>query len=200
MAATAIIGVTQNGDIGGAGISRFMIQSGGSAPSQGVVDAVCAALKTFYNAVDLYAPSEITYTLSSTVQIVEDTTGLLLGELAPTTVWSEGGAGSGSYAAGVGCRFYWHTGTIVGRRTVRGATLFAPLVAAAFTTAGALSPGVLGAATAAARAYLTAAAAGGAVPVIWHRPAKLVHTGGLAVPIISVSMSPKPCSVASRRS
>jgi hypothetical protein len=196
-----IFGVTQNGDIGGAGISRFAVLGDGSAPLTNTqLNAVAAALNTMYSAWKLLSPSSVTFAVFPTVQVITVETGALTAELNIPTPGTVQAGSVGNYAAGTGARIYWHTVTIKNRRLIRGATYVTPLVASAFGTNGAVLGTTANTITTAATAYIAAILAAGVFPSVYSRPPKTLPGSGLLGAISSASVSLKPASVRSRRS
>lgn len=124
-------------------------------------------LETFFNAIKANIPSSVTITIPSNGDILEDTTGELIG------TWSEPGTGgvvvgtfAGDFARGVGAKVNWLTDGIYRGRRVKGRTFIVPIGAGLFGLDGLLDPATQTALQTAASAFHTA------VPeqVIWSRP------------------------------
>ena len=114
-------------------------------------------------------PSDVTITPERTGDIIEDTTGALVGAWVGGVVTASVGAVAGKYAAPVGCHVRWDTATILDKKRLRGRTFVVPLSAVEFTASGSIDPGATGTFQAAATQFIVAQSASA---VIWHRPFK----------------------------
>jgi hypothetical protein len=110
------------------------------------------------------------------------------------------GTGDTNYASGTGARGYWHTGTVKGRRIIRGATYFTPLCSNAFGATGSTAVALQTQLSAAMLTYVTTLTAATLVPMVYSRPKKGATVGGVAAPITGTSCGPQPGSLRSRRS
>lgn len=197
----AIAQVDSSSDIGGVGINRYYLDGGAVAFSDTVLGAWAILIMDIYTAISAVVPGSVTYTFQPTVKIVEATSGGLITEVLPSAVPSPVvGEGTSGYAGGSGARVYWHTGTVHGRRFIRGATYLTPLASAAYDSSGGIASSVVTTIQGAAEAYVAAAALVGGLPVIWHRPLKGATTGGVTGQIVAASVSQQPGSLRSRRS
>lgn len=100
-----------------------------------------ADVRAFFEAIKANIPSAVTITVPNEGDILEATTGDLIG------AWSEPSGGgvttgtfSGDYAQGVGVRVKWNTAGIYRGRRVKGSTFIVPIGAALFGTNGLLDP------------------------------------------------------------
>lgn len=144
----------------GSGVSTFMFLESGTG--------LVAAVEAFFDALAGYIPNDVSITIPAAGDIVESTTGELVG------AWSEGavsgttnGTFIGTYPRGVGTRFVWETEGIVNGRRIKGSTFLVPFGASNFDDGGQLS--------AAASALLTGIGndlidAAGNTMVVWSRP------------------------------
>lgn len=197
----AIATVEISADIGGVGINRFYMNTGLSGPPTPTeLTGWAEAILFLYNAGAAVIPDSVLFTIQPVVKVVDDESGALITELPiPTPPAPIAGTGSSGYAAGSGIRLYWHTGTISGRRFIRGATYITPLASAAYDSNGGISSVVVSTFTTAGASYLTAMGGVGGAPTIWHRPAKGTHTGGISGTIVSCTATQQPGSLRSRR-
>lgn len=122
--------------ITGGGLSTFYFATSGSGTA--------ASVKAFFTAIAGRVPAGVTWTVPTSGDLIEDTTGALAG------AWSEpsgGGVvtstGAVNYAAGVGCRVSWQTTGIHNGRRVKGSTFIVPLVSAVYATDGTIDSVVL---------------------------------------------------------
>jgi hypothetical protein len=198
----AVFEADMTADIGGVGMSRFHARhSTGGAINDADANTVGAAIAAMYTAVKAFYPSSVTVTVSPVYKLIDETSAGLVGELSmsapPVPI---AGGGVGQYAGGTGARIYWHTGTVKGRRFIRGATYCTPLNTNAYASGGGLAPSIVTAFVAAAGDYANAVTSGGLQPCIYSRPAKGETTGGVAGPITGWTVSAQPGSLRSRRS
>ena len=195
------ITVTQAGDVGGIGQSKFWFQRvDATTPLVADCNAAAAAVHGLYNSVKGDLASTITWTFLGVVDLVDHATAAPQGVVAlssvPATV---PGTAGGSYPGGVGGRLNWKTPSVHGRRYIRGCTFFTPMPAAEYTGSGALGSGVISDFNTAAAAYIAAMAAANLDPIIWHRPPKGTFSGGAVGLITAGIMSSTPASLRSRR-
>lgn len=201
MVAIGAITVRQSGDIGGIGQSKFYFQrSDATTPTVGDCNAAAAAVHAIYSACHGDLSNSTTYTFLGVVDLVDHATAAPAGIVALSAVPADvAGSAGGSYPAGVGGRLNWHTGSVHGRRYIRGCTFFTPMPAALYTGTGELGSGVIGDFDTAAATYITSMAAANLDPIIWHRPPVHTFAGGAVGLITAGIMSPTPASLRSRR-
>lgn len=198
----AMCEVHVTGDIGGAGISRlFWQRQDATTPIGSDCNSAGAALHTMFAAWALLCAGPIGFQIDPLVQLYAHDTGLVAGQLImsspPAAITSGGG---GDYAAGVGARVNWHTGSVHGRRYIRGATFVVPLTSSSYATNGSVGSGTATSISAAAQAYIAAMNAASLEAIVWHRPTKGVHTGGAVGLVTNGICSTVPAGLRSRRS
>jgi hypothetical protein len=193
--------VTQQGDIGGVGMSRFHCETAaGLAVAPADITAWHNALRTLYNSQIGSIPSDITYHVAPQVQVLEVSNAALIQNLVnPSPPAAVVCAGAGNYAAGTGCRINWQTGTVKNRRLIRGATFLNPLALGGYTSGGAISGSFESALATALVNYLNSMSAAGLVPVIYSRPTKAAPETGADGAITGATVSVAPSSLRSRR-
>lgn len=171
----------------GDGLSTFYWGSGGVAGYPGAVLA-------FFNAIKGLVPVGVTWTVPSSGDLLDDTTGALQGSWSIAGGGTVASAGGTTYAAGVGSRVVWQTGAIRGGRRVRGSTFIVPLGTTQYDADGTIAPAALTTLGTAAANYLTAVGSNG---LIWSRP----RTGlaGQAVPITAALTPDKVSWLRGRR-
>lgn len=161
MAQIARCRVAWSGDIvTGPGLSTFYWDSAGLA-------GYPAAVSTFFGAVKALFPAGVSWSIPSDGDVLEDTTGELVGTWSITGGSVVSSTGAGSFARGVGARVSWQTAEIRGGRRVRGTTFLAPLTTGSFDGTGAVSVTAANTIQTAAAAYLTDTAGHA---VVWSRP------------------------------
>jgi len=196
-----VFAVTQSGDIGGAGISRFAVSPGGSGPFTNTqLNAIAAALLAMYTSVKSILPLNMLFTVAPTVQMVEDTTHGLVGQENIPTTGNVTGQTASSYMAGMGARMYWHTNQVRHGRLVRGATYMTPLSNSAMNSNGALTASAATQVAAAGNAYIAALNAASTPPMVLCRPTTKGGSDGTSVIISACTVSTKPAGMRSRRS
>ena len=164
------------------GVSVFYGQSGAAAN---------AALKTFFTAVQSLFPAGLTWSIPTTGDTIDSTTGGLLGSwvnviASPSVVAS----GAANYAAGCGAFIKWETGAIFGRRRLKGRTFMAPLINSAYDAGTILNSNLATLQTAASN-LVTAN-----VLYVWHRPGS---SGSGAVAPTAATVPDQVTSLKTRR-
>jgi hypothetical protein len=189
------------GGPGGVGLSRQHFQRidlGVITPTDAA--AAAAAYRGLWFTAGTYMPDDITVSVASPCAVVDDATGAPITEVAPSSFPAAVvGSVSTGWAAGVGCRINLGTANVINRRFVRGAIFIVPLAGSAFDTNGFVSTGPVGAIAGAAATYAAAMTAAGLNHIVWHRPAKGTHVGGVAAPVLTVSVKPGAAVLRSRR-
>jgi hypothetical protein len=136
--------------------------------------ATLPLIRTFFEAVKGQLPSGTTLTYPGSGDVVTIETGIVTGGWSATPPAATVGTGTGVFSGRTGGVVGWTTGTVVGRRLVRGRTFIVPIVAAAYDSDGTLQNATVAAWLTAAQALATNAAA----PLIYHRP--VGGSGGIA--------------------
>lgn len=158
---------------GGAGTTTFHMGASSAAAGAGV-----PAFRAFFDAVKSNLPPDVTITFPSTVDLVDEATGTLVGSIGSSPVASVTGIGSGVYSAPTGGRVRWLTNEIVGGRRVRGTTFIVPMTGASYSADGTLSAAAVTVLGNAATALLATTSLDLAV---YHRPTSASPTSGQAV-------------------
>jgi len=194
--------VTQTGDAGGSGVSRFAWRTGGSgAPLPADASAAAFALNNLYNAMKSHFPSTVTHTFDPLVEYVDEVSALVSGTVVASSVPQPitGAGGQSGYPAGVGLRINWRTAFIHNRRFMRGCTFLVPLDGTSYGQGGNILGSVQSAAVTAATSYLTGMQGVLLTPVIYHRPLKGQVTGGVSASIQNATVEVAPSVLRSRR-
>lgn len=188
------------GDIGGAGISRWRFtRNDATFLTPADAQAAGTAIRAFYNSSNSF-PTGVSAQVDAAVEFFDLATALVGGTLTMTAPPAAVvGAIGGNYGAGLGVRVNWKTTQTLGRRLMRGATFMVPYASAAFSASGAVNSTVIGNMITAGNAYITAMLAANLEPVVWHRPLKGTTTGGIVGNINAVAVSAQPCGLRSRR-
>jgi hypothetical protein len=158
----------------------------------GEMTLAAGRVEDFFTAIAARIPdiATITYPGEATIH---DNTGVLTGALAITPPTSTNCVGLGSYAAPVGARVGWETGTISGGRRVRGRTFLVPLVSSTFDTDGTLTSANLTVILNAATAFLAGLATDGVQLAVWSQ------VGSSVSPVNSATVPDQATVLRSRR-
>lgn len=144
----------------GPGLSTFYVK-----PDSTVGEA--DDIEAFFNAIKALFSTGVTWTIESSGDLIEDTTGALAGSWSdPGTGGTVTGTSAQNYVLGAGARVVWGTSGIFKNRRVKGATFLCPLIIDAFSGNQALADTPRATMQTAAAALLTA------VPelCVWSRP------------------------------
>lgn len=150
--------VIWSGGPGGQGVSTFFSETS-------AITALADIRAFFSSAAGLFSTA-LTFSFPNSGDQIESTTGTLTGAwtqaAAATVTGADGGA---PYAAGIGMRIRWGTGTIVGGRRLVGTTFLTSLTTDAYASDGTLDNGFL----TSVQGYADALVATDSL-VIWSRP------------------------------
>lgn len=133
-----------SGFSGGPGYTNLHFRGLGTGEGGGGSYDVAAAnnainrVNAFMGGIRTLLPSVVRVEVQSEVEVLEDTTGELLGTLAGTDAPEHAGSATGGYSGPVGAVVNWRTGGIRRGRRVRGRTFLVPLASAAFGASGTL--------------------------------------------------------------
>lgn len=185
MATRKTVCIWATGSQGGAGISTFYSAFGTD---------ITTDLNTFWTSVKAVFSDEVTVTVPTNGDVIDESTGLLTGSWTGGTGSTNTGSSHGAYPAGTGAFIKWNTGAVVGGHRVVGRTFIAPMLAAGFDTNGSIAGGYMTILTGAAN---TLAATGKLL--IWHRPPVIGAPGGSTHSVVSATVPDKTTSLASRR-
>jgi len=150
--------VALTGFTGGPGVATFYALD---APT------LVPSLRTFWGAVAAKMPTTVSVKVQSSGDIIEDTTGELVGGWATTDAVGVVGADSATYPAPVGACISWLTGTILDGKRLKGRTFIVPLGGGSYQLDGTISAVNVTALTTAATNYVAATVANA---LVWHRP------------------------------
>jgi hypothetical protein len=137
--------------------------------AQNAVNAVRAFWSSFATAI----PAAYTLTVDPTVELHDQATSNLTGtSTAATPPVSVAGTGASSWAAGVGGRMDWLTGSVVDGRRVRGRTFVIPLISTHYATDGTMQDASVTTFSGYGATLLSALTTASSPMVIWtqHKP------------------------------
>lgn len=116
------------GGLVGPGLSTFYFLDLSAGP--------CTLLTSFFNAVKVVVPDDVTMTVPNSGDTIEAETGELVGGWTSSGGSAIAGGNSGAFAVGVGMRVKWNTSTVIAGRRVGGSTFIVPIVGGSFDTGG----------------------------------------------------------------
>lgn len=169
-----ILRTSWTGTSGGLGLTQIAVDTTdstfGPLSSSDAQDAV-NAMRTFWDAIKLNMPNEVSFTVSPVVDYYLTNSGVLSGSVsAPTPPVAVLGTGTASYSMAAGLKLNWNTSTIRNGRRVRGSTFLVPTTSSAFNQTGTADTTVRTAISSAASTFLNSLSATGLKGVVWSRP------------------------------
>jgi hypothetical protein len=156
--------------------------------------APVAAIKAAYAGLAGLLPNNVTITVPTSGERIDDTTGELTGVWTSTGGGTVVGSGTSYSAAGVGACVGWQTGGIVNGRRLKGRTFLVPLGVQQYDSDGTLQTGTLATLT----TYATAMLASGPLAV-WHRPTSSAAADGTSYGVQTFKIRDKVAYLSSRR-
>ena len=153
-------------------------------------------VRAFFAELDQLIGTGATITVLPTVEIIDETTGVLTGyieddtELAPVTAPT-----SGTSVGSAGAVINWQTSTVVNGRRLRGRTFIVPMRTVAFDTDGTLASNAITALNAAAEAITDSQFESNLV--VWSRPSN--GGGGTVGPVTGYRIPDMAAVLRSRR-
>lgn len=157
---------------------------------------VVARVRAFWDSFKVNLAAGVTVSCNQPVDLVDETTGILVGQLgagSPALVLS---TGSGSLPSATMMLLRYNTGLIVAGRRLQGRSFIGPL-ATATNSGGDVVPTVNTALLTAAALMNTGATA--SLLVVWHRPTDANPSGGLTSGVTSYAANPEFSVLRSRR-
>lgn len=187
---------TGTGWSGAPGLATFYF-SGSASPTAAEGLEAAARVRAVLNSASGLIPTGISWQVSGDVDLIDDTTGALVGGVSNTAPAVVNGSGVGNIAPVASAALArFTTASIINGRRLQGRRFLNPLVASAFQANGTL----------AAATVTTLTTAFGLVVVqittpvthrVWHRPGPLGP--GSSAPSSSVVIPTKPAQLRSRR-
>lgn len=153
-----------------------------------------AAVKAAYDALKGIFPLNVTVTIPTSGDTIDDTTGELTGVWSAAGGGAVTGTGTSVCAAGVGACVGWLTGGIINGRKLRGRTFIVPIHNSAFDNDGTLAAGTF----TALQVFAESMRAAGPLAV-WHRPTSKTATDGNSYGVVATKVRDKVAYLSSRR-
>lgn len=155
-----------SGFMGSPGYTNFFFDAFGGGDQ---VDLEVARVRSFFDAMQLRLPADVSIQVSPEAAILDEVTGELIGYAnAGTTPSPVNGSAAGAYSAPSGGIVSWQTDTVAKGRRLRGRTFVVPLSNGAYEDNGTLSLEAIGDLTDGAESIIGDGT--GPELVIWSRP------------------------------
>lgn len=162
----------------------------------GDVDQEIGRVRSFFSDIISVMPSDMSVQVSSTVELIDEETGVLEGYLEGEEVSSVSPAtGTPDYAGPVGAVINWLTNTVNNGRRVRGRTFIVPIRSTSYEGDGTLTSDALSTLRDAASDFVQDEFESGFV--VWSRPRN--GAGGLAAPVTGSRVPDLAAVLRSRR-
>lgn len=171
--------------------------SGTGNIDQAIVNGAITKTDTWLNAWNSRLPATVNVVIDPVVDVVEDTTGELVGFFTGTPFTRANGTGTGNYSAASGACVNWYTGAVVRGRRLRGRTFMVPLAGSALAVNGTIDDTALTALRSATTALINDAGAGDIG--VWSRPTSATATDGQWAAVTSSTIPDKCAVLRSRR-
>jgi len=156
-----------------------------------------SAFKAFVNTVvTAYFPNDVSVTVPDTGDQLEDSDGSLIGTWSSGTAATYTGGNAGAWAAGVGVRVRWVTGSRRNNRPIVGTTFIVPCASVVFDLDGNPSAALISGLQTAASTLLTAVSGD---MVIWSRPTSAAAADGDSSIVLSRTVPLQTSWLRSRR-
>jgi hypothetical protein len=171
---------------GGSGVSVFYSPFGVDCTTE---------LGTWFNALRFFHPTAVSWSIPSSGDIIDETTGEITGAWTGGTAASITATGAAAYAAGTGAFVRWGTNGIVRGRRVKGRTFLCPAINSSYEGDGTiLNASVTTINTA------TSTLVGAGKLTIWSRPSGPGASDGSGHLAVSGQIADKVTSLRTRRS
>jgi hypothetical protein len=151
-----------------------------STPVQADATDVAARVRAFWNSLAGQMANALVIAPVAGVDILDQTTGALVGGLNSGSLASVTGSGTGSLPSATMLLLKYGTGVIVGGRRLQGRSFIGPVSTAVNTGGNPTAASATALVTAAA--FLTSGATASQL-VVWHRPSVAAPAGGSVAPV-----------------
>lgn len=132
----------------GGGLSTFYFTEGATGQSSDVED--------FFYALRAQFPIGTTISIPSNGDVINDSTGTLVGVWGSSGSAVVSGEGAAAHASGVGARIVWNTAGLNNGRRIKGSTFMVPVISGLYAADGTINDASITNMTAAATALITA--------------------------------------------
>jgi hypothetical protein len=157
-------------------------------------------IRTFFEAIKVYLPSNYLITYPTTGYIIRDTDGVAIGSWSVAGQLVTGGTGAGGYSAPTGLHVDWRTGVLNTRgHQIKGRTFICPIVVGSYDIGGKVGASTANAVKAAADNLVTQAAQ---TLYVYARPGKTkagVAYAGASAMVTTTNVPTKVAVLKSRR-
>lgn len=191
----ALIKAIWSGGPSAPGVSTFAVAYSGTE----IIDDAQGAVRAFLANMGGMIPTGYSIQVEQLTELYDEATGQLQGEYnAAAPVAAVTGAGTGTYAAGVGFRVDWATGTIKNGRRVRGRTFIVPVSSGSFESDGTINTPTRDGVVTAANGLISSLATAGTPLSVWSKPSTKYPVGSLSE-VIAATCPDKAAWLAGRR-
>lgn len=165
--------------------------------TQAIADGAVAKTDFWIQSLQMRVPPTVTLQVDPTVEVIEDTTGDLVGFFNAGQTEPRVGTGTGAYSAASGACVNWYTGGIRNGRRVRGRSFIVPLAGSALGTDGSIDETQLAGLRTATTALLDAAGSGDLG--VWSRPSSPLVADGAWYAVTAFTIPDRAAVLRSRR-
>lgn len=197
-----LVRIDWSGGPGGSGVTTLCVNAGAAAGTMTPADAqvVVNAVDTWLGTWAPAMPTAYTGTVRPTIDIHDQVTGTLTAAVtAPTPKAGRAGTMSAVWAAGVGARVIWDTGTIVNGRRVKGSTYLVPLTSFEFEADGTIKNASITAWNTSSATLISTLKTPGWPLCVWSRPDDAKGRPGVAPEVTSARVADKTSWLRTRR-
>jgi hypothetical protein len=198
MAQIGRLKINWTGFIGAPGYTQLYFRDfSAGAVDQAMADGFTAKTDVWLAAWVGSLPSTVSILVDPTVDIVEETTGELVGFMSVSPDTARVGTNAGTYAAPAGACVNWSTNGVRNGRRVRGRTFMVPLSSAAMQADGSIATSNLTALRTATATFISATGSGDMG--VWSRPTPAEPSGGIWYACSAFTLPDKIAVLRSRR-
>lgn len=157
---------------------------------------VVARVRAFWNACVTLIPNTVTVSCNQAVDVLDQITGALTGQLAAGSPANVLGTGTGELPRATMMLLRYNTAMVINRRRLMGRSFIGPNAQLVNNNGSVLAASQTALLTAATQLNSGATAS---QLVVWHRPTDLAPAGGLTAPVISYATNTEFSVLRSRR-
>lgn len=187
MSSIARVRALWSGFVGAPGYTTLYFDASSTPPPT-------AAMRSWFQGMNSVLPSVVTIQVPGTGDLLESSTGVIIGTWTTAVPAAVTGVGAGVYAAPSGLITNFATGSVIAGRRLRGRSFIVPINGTMYDSNGTLSAPALAAMSATNGTFLTAVASS---LIVWHRP--VGGAGGDFGAVTAITTPDKTCVLRSRR-
>ena len=178
MAGMARVTIDWTGFLGAPGYTNFYFRDfqGAGEIDQAIADGAVAKVHTWIQAWDDGLPNTVTLTIDPSVEVIEETTGELIGFFTTVPGSPNVGGSTAPYSAASGACVNWYTDGVRNGRRVRGRTFMVPIGSNGMENNGTLNGTALNGWRTASATLIAGAGVGDLG--VWARPTPILDVDG----------------------